>query len=112
MESKEATLSSKVTTIAVITAATLALLVSVVFSGQAMAAKGGAPALHGVDGKTWGMAVSGLAQSEPGALAEHTSGGKSGGAPGLHGLSGSEWGAAVSGLAQSQPGAVADHVSN
>jgi hypothetical protein len=35
---------------------------------------GGAPAVHGIDGKTFGAAVSGLAQSAPGAVAAHVSG--------------------------------------
>jgi hypothetical protein len=67
----------------------------------------GMPAAHGVDGKTFGGLVSGLAQSEPGAVAAHVGGG---GLPAAHGLSGKEFGAAVSGLAQSAPGAVAEHV--
>jgi hypothetical protein len=79
----------------------------------------GAPQKHGVDGKTFGAAVSGLAQSGPGAVADHVSGGKSGGndssnaggAPAVHGIDGKTFGAAVSGLAQSAPGAVAAHVS-
>jgi hypothetical protein len=40
-------------------------------AGAALAAPGGAPALHGVDGRTFGGAVSGLAQSYPGAVADH-----------------------------------------
>jgi hypothetical protein len=40
----------------------------------ALAAPGGMPAAHGVDGKTFGAAVSGLAQSAPGAVAAHVSG--------------------------------------
>ena len=40
----------------------------------ALAAPGGMPAAHGVDGKAFGAAVSGLAQSAPGAVAAHVSG--------------------------------------
>ena len=77
----------------------------------ALAAPGGTPAAHGVDGKDFGAAVSGMAQSAPGAVAAHVSGGASGGVPAAHGLSGADFGAAVSGLAQSAPGAVAEHVT-
>ena len=35
---------------------------------------GGMPAAHGVDGRTFGGAVRGLAQTNPGALASHVSG--------------------------------------
>ena len=76
-----------------------------------LAAPGGAPAAHGLDGKAFGAAVSGLAQSAPGAVAAHVSGGNAGGTPAAHGLSGAAWGAAVSGLAQSAPGAVGAHAS-
>jgi hypothetical protein len=86
-------------------------VVMAVMAVPVLAAPGGAPAAHGVDGKTFGAAVSGLAQSAPGAVAAHVSGGNSGGAPAAHGLSGAEFGAAVSSLAQSAPGAVAAHVS-
>lgn len=86
-------------------------VVLAVMAVPVLAAPGGAPAAHGVDGKTFGAAVSGLAQSAPGAVAAHVSGGNSGGVPAAHGLSGAEFGAAVSGLAQSAPGAVAAHVS-
>ncbi len=72
--------------------------------------KGGMPAAHGVDGRTFGGAVSELAQTNPGALADHVSG-NAGGIPGAHGLSGSEFGGAVSGLAQENPGALVEHVS-
>lgn len=37
----------------------------------ALAAPGGMPAAHGVDGKTFGKAVSTLAKSCPGAVADH-----------------------------------------
>ena len=43
-------------------------------AGAAFAAPGGMPAAHGVDGPTFGGAVSGLAQTDPGALAGHVSG--------------------------------------
>lgn len=86
-------------------------VVMAVMAVPVLAAPGGAPAAHSMDGKTFGAAVSGLAQSAPGAVAAHVSGGNSGGAPAAHGLSGAEFGAAVSGLAQSAPGAVAAHVS-
>jgi hypothetical protein len=39
----------------------------------ASAAPGGAPGLHGVDGRTFGGLVSGLAHMYPGAVADHTS---------------------------------------
>jgi hypothetical protein len=74
---------------------------------------GGAPGAHGVDGRTFGSLVSGLAQMYPGAVADHVSnsGGNGGGMPAAHGVDGRTFGAAVSGLAQSAPGAVASHVS-
>ena len=73
---------------------------------------GGAPAVHGVDGKTFGSLVSGLAQSAPGAMAAHVSnsGGNGGGMPAAHGVDGKTFGSLVSGLAQMYPGAVASHV--
>ena len=77
-------------------------------------AAGGMPAAHGVDGKTFGAAVSALAQSAPGAVAAHVSGAVASGGqgmPALHGVDGKTFGAAVSALAQSAPGAVAAHVS-
>lgn len=49
-------------------------LVVMMLAGAASAAKGGMPAAHGVDGKTFGAAVSGLAQTNPAALAEHVRG--------------------------------------
>jgi hypothetical protein len=77
-----------------------------------LADEGGAPGAHGVDGKTFGGLVSDLAQSEPGAVADHvSSAGMGGGMPAAHGVSGKDFGAAVSALANSAPGAVADHVS-
>jgi hypothetical protein len=42
-----------------------------VMAMPALAAPGGAPVLHGVDGKTFGQLTSGLAKSYPGAVAEH-----------------------------------------
>ncbi len=102
----------------------LASLMSALTITSVFAEKGGMPDAHGVDGKTFGAAVSGLAQSEPGAVAEHVSEGKaggssnesnsqsnSGGMPAAHGVDGKTFGAAVSDLAQSEPGAVAEHVS-
>jgi hypothetical protein len=50
-----------------------ALAVAVI-AGPAMAAPGGAPAAHGLSGHDFGKAVSGLAQSYPGAVADHVSG--------------------------------------
>jgi len=44
---------------------------TLVFASVSFAAPGGAPAAHGVDGKTFGELVSQLAQSYPGAVAEH-----------------------------------------
>lgn len=91
----------------------LAVFVAVFAFGSAFAGTGGAPAAHGVDGKTFGYLVSGLAQSAPGAVADHVSnaGGNSGGAPALHGVDGKTFGYLVSNLAKSAPGAVAAHVS-
>jgi hypothetical protein len=73
---------------------------------------GGAPGVHGVDGKTFGSLVSNLAQSEPGAMAGHVSnsGGNGGGMPATHGVDGKTFGGLVSMLAQMYPGAVASHV--
>jgi hypothetical protein len=90
---------------------------------------GGMPAAHGVSGKTFGEAVSGLAQTDPEALAEHVSSkpdtpngdpealevdesDMAGGMPAAHGLTGEDFGAAVSGLAQTDPEALAEHVSS
>jgi hypothetical protein len=49
----------------------VAVFTMAVMAMPALAAPGGAPALHGVDGKTFGQATSGLAQAYPGAVAEH-----------------------------------------
>jgi hypothetical protein len=93
----------------------LSLALTVPLATTALAAPGGMPAAHGLSGEEFGAAVSELAQSYPGAVADHVSGrdgmSMAGGMPAAHGLSGEEFGAAVSELAQSYPGAVADHVS-
>jgi hypothetical protein len=71
----------------------------------------GMPDVHGVDGRTFGAAVSGLAQTDPGALADHVSGGRGGGGmPALHGVDGRTFGSLVSQLAQTNPLALAEHV--
>jgi len=57
-----------------IMAGAAALCLVVVGAPLAGAAEGGAPALHGVDGKTFGKVVSDLAKSSPGAVADHVSG--------------------------------------
>ena len=51
-----------------------ALALVVLGSASASAAPGGMPGAHGVDGKTFGKLVSGLATSGPGAVASHVSG--------------------------------------
>lgn len=91
----------------------VAIALAVFSFGSVSADAGGAPGAHGVDGKTFGAAVSSLAQSAPGAVAAHVSnsGGNGGGMPAAHGVDGKTFGAAVSGLAQSAPGAVAAHTS-
>jgi len=88
-------------------------LVLAAFPLSTVSAKGGAPAAHGVDGKTFGYLVSNLAQSAPGAMAAHVSnsGGNGGGMPAAHGVDGKTFGDLVSDLAQMYPGAVAGHVS-
>lgn len=50
------------------------LVISFVLSVAAISFAGGMPAAHGVDGRTFGGAVSGLAQTNPAALAAHVSG--------------------------------------
>jgi hypothetical protein len=94
-------------------AATAAIALGCVALGApaASAAPGGMPAAHELTGKEFGAAVSGAAQSAPGAIAAHVSGAKAGGMPAAHELTGKEFGAAVSGAAQSAPGAIAAHVS-
>jgi hypothetical protein len=52
----------------------LVLLLAMMVSTVAFAAAGGVPAVHGVDGRTFGGLVSGLAQIDPLALAAHVSG--------------------------------------
>ena len=52
----------------------LAMMLAVMVFGSALAAPGGTPGAHGVSGKDFGAAVSGLAQSAPGAIAGHVSG--------------------------------------
>jgi hypothetical protein len=52
----------------------LATALAAMVAVPALAAEGGAPAKHGVDGKTFGYLVSQLAQSYPGAVADHVSG--------------------------------------
>jgi hypothetical protein len=91
----------------------LVLALAIGIMSPVSAAAGGAPGAHGVDGKTFGAAVSGLAQSAPGAVADHVSngGGNGGGMPAAHGVDGRTFGAVVSALAQSAPGALASHVS-
>jgi hypothetical protein len=97
----------------------LFVIVLAAFAVQpAAAASGGMPAAHGVDGKTFGSAVSNLAQTNPAALADHVSGGRSGstgtgggGMPALHGVDGRTFGVVVSNLAQTDPAALAAHVS-
>ena len=91
---------------------TVVVAMAAVFTSVASADPGGAPAKHGVDGKTFGELVSALAQSAPGAVAAHVSnaGGNGIGMPALHGVDGKTFGSLVSLLAQSYPGAVADHL--
>jgi len=76
-------------------------LVIAAFPMSTVSAKGGAPALHNVDGQTFGTLVSNLAQSEPGAMAAHVSnsGGNGGGMPAAHGVDGKTFGGLVSALA-------------
>lgn len=91
----------------------VAMFVTAMIAGTALAAPGGNPAAHGVDGRTFGAVVSDAAQSSPGAIADHVSnaGGNNGGMPAAHGVDGRTFGAVVSSAAQSAPGAIADHVS-
>ena len=96
----------------------LAILVTPV-----LAAPGGMPAAHGVDGKTFGKLVSDLARSGPGAVADHVATSSDGeeeeeedeeedGMPAAHGVDGKTFGKLVSDLARSGPGAVARHILN
>jgi uncharacterized surface protein with fasciclin (FAS1) repeats len=99
----------------------LTVVLSLAFTGVVFATRGGMPEAHGVPGRDFGAAVSGLAQEDPAALVEHVTGccpevemeteTETMGLPGAHGLTGAEFGAAVSALAQMDPGALADHVS-
>jgi len=70
----------------------------------------GIPFIHGLSGKDWGMAVKGLATSEPMAVSGHLNL-EAGGMPAAHGVSGKDWGMAVKNMALSEPGAVADHIN-
>jgi hypothetical protein len=88
-----------------ISALMLALALTFVFTGTALAARGGAPAVHELSGREWGAAVSGLATA--GMMPYHEKG-NGGGMPAAHNLSGAEWGAAVSELAQ-MGGIAANH---
>jgi hypothetical protein len=58
----------------VISAVMFATVLAVASVGTAFAAAGGAPAVHGADGRTFGGAVAGLAQTNPLGLASHVSG--------------------------------------
>ncbi len=90
----------------------VALVMTMMIFSSVFAASGGTPAAHGVDGKTFGGLVSNLAQSYPGAIADHVSnaGGNGGGMPALHGVDGKTFGSLVSWLARLYPGAIAQHV--
>lgn len=107
-----------------------------VFSLSATISAAGMPAAHELPGNEFGQAVSELAKSEPGAVADHLAAvheviaeeeppievppedlppeeqppEEPHGMPALHGLTGREFGQAVSELARSEPGAVAAHV--
>jgi hypothetical protein len=52
----------------------LATIIAALAAAPVLAGAGGMPAAHGVDGRTFGGAVSGLAQSNPLGLAGHVSG--------------------------------------
>jgi hypothetical protein len=52
----------------------LATVLAAMAAVPAFAAEGGAPAKHGVDGRTFGGVVAGLATTNPLALAAHVSG--------------------------------------
>jgi hypothetical protein len=91
---------------------TLSLVLLALPASMALADAGGMPAAHGVDGKTFGKAVSAAARSAPGSIADHVSnaGGNGGGMPAAHGVDGKTFGGLVSGLAKAEPGAIAGHV--
>ena len=57
-----------------VTVLALVLLLTVVLVSPVLAAPGGMPAAHGVDGRTFGVVVSNLAQTNPLGLAAHVSG--------------------------------------
>ena len=97
------------------------LLVLAILVTPVLAAPGGMPAAHGVDGKTFGKLVSDLARSGPGAVADHVAASsdgeeedeeEDGGMPAAHGVDGKTFGRLVSDLARSGPGAVARHILN
>jgi len=79
-----------------------------------VAAAGGMPAAHGVDGGAFGQLVSEMAKTEPGAVAAHVGECKGedpvGGMPALHEVDGQTFGQMVKDLATSEPGAVAAHI--
>lgn len=52
----------------------LLVLLVTAFTSVAYAAPGGMPAAHGVDGRTFGGVVAGLATTNPLALADHVAG--------------------------------------
>ena len=65
----------KKTLIRIVSILALVVMLTTVLAPMALAAKGGMPAAHGVDGRTFGGAVvSFLAKNGPIALAEHVSG--------------------------------------
>ncbi|MHB1454764.1 MAG: hypothetical protein ACYCYM_12540 [Saccharofermentanales bacterium] len=106
----------------------IAMAFLLIFSISASISAAGMPAAHELPGREFGQAVSELAKSEPGAVADHVLAMleeeppveepleeeeppvEVHGMPALHGLTGREFGKAVSELARSMPGAVAAHV--
>jgi hypothetical protein len=58
----------------VISAIVFSTVLAVASVGTAFGAAGGAPAVHGVDGRTFGGLVANLAQADTGALVSHVSG--------------------------------------
>jgi hypothetical protein len=99
----------------------LTVILSVAFTGVVFAA-GGIPGAHGLDGQTFGGAVSGLAQTDPAALVAHIledwvgldvdeMGMPEGlGMPAAHGVDGKTFGGLVSALAQMDPAALVAHI--
>jgi len=78
----------------------------------------GMPDAHEVDGETFGKLVSELAESEPGAVAEHVKGctqetlePSAEGMPAAHGVDGETFGNAVSNLAKI-PGELVNHIKS